>query len=176
MKKLVIGFFLAGISLLALVGSIYWYNATFTSSNWMNQMMGSMMGRDTQSIASPSYMFLLPLLLFIPLSAGVVMLGYFSLYPEIRTGSPPVAYQPASVNSSPSFETILKTMKPEEKRVLEILKAHNGVYLQKNIRQESGLTRLKVHRIIARLAERGIINVKEQGNTNEIILGDWLRN
>ncbi len=170
-----IGLLLTAASLIALAGTIYWYNTMFTSSNWMNQAMGSMMGGNTQPITTPWYMFFLPLLLFIPLIVGVLIAGYFSLYPEIPASPHTSMYQPTTGATSPSFETILKTMKPEEKQVLEILKAHNGVYLQKNLRQESGLTRLKVHRIVARLAERGIITVKEQGNTNELTLGEWLK-
>lgn len=170
-----IGLVITAASLIALVGSIYWYDTMLTSSNWMNQAMGSMMRGNTQPVTAPWYMFFLPLLLFIPLIAGILIVGYFLLYPEIQATPQSTTYQSPTGNSPPSFETILKTMKPEEKRVLEILKAHNGVCLQKNLRQESGLTRLKVHRIVARLAERGIITAKEQGNTNEITLGEWLK-
>jgi uncharacterized membrane protein len=48
--------------------------------------------------------------------------------------------------------------------------------LQKYIRNESGLSRLKTHRIVARLAERGIVTLEKMGNTNQVLLADWLKN
>ena len=67
-------------------------------------------------------------------------------------------------------EILLKAMSPEEKKVLNVLVAHQGKYLQKYVVQESGLSRLKTHRIVARFAQRGIVTVKEIGNTNEITM------
>jgi uncharacterized membrane protein len=47
--------------------------------------------------------------------------------------------------------------------------------LQKYIRKEAGLSRLKTHRILARLAVRGIVTLNKFGNTNEVQLTDWLK-
>jgi uncharacterized membrane protein len=66
-------------------------------------------------------------------------------------------------------------LKPDEKKVLEVLIANDGKYLQKYIRKEAGLSRLKVHRILSRLAERGMVSLKKSGNTNEVVLADWLK-
>lgn len=135
------------------------------------------MGGNTQHVAAPWYILLMPLLLFVPLVAGIVMVSYFAMYPEIHAGSLSASFSSVAGGTAPaSFESVVKTMKPDEQRVLEILKAHNGVYLQKSLRTDSGLTRLKVHRIVARLAERGIVSVKESGNSNEVSLAEWLRN
>ena len=57
----------------------------------------------------------------------------------------------------------------------EVLNAHNGKYLQKYIRNETGLSRLKTHRIIARLADRGIVSLEKTGNTNQVFLANWLQ-
>jgi len=78
-------------------------------------------------------------------------------------------------NVSYNCDVILKTMTPEEKKVLNVLVAHQGKYLQKYVVKESGLSRLKTHRIVARFAERGIVTVKEVGNTNEIVVSDWVK-
>jgi len=69
---------------------------------------------------------------------------------------------------------LLKTMTPEEQKVLNVLVAHQGKYLQKYLVKEAGLSRLKTHRIIARFAQRGIVTVKEFGNTNEVLLSEWV--
>ena len=68
----------------------------------------------------------------------------------------------------------MRTSKPEEKRILEVLSAHNGVYLQKLIVKETDLSKLKTHRIISRFAERGIVTATKSGNTNEVRLATWL--
>jgi len=73
------------------------------------------------------------------------------------------------------YESVSKTLMPEEPRVLNVLTAHQGKYLQKYVRREAGLSRLKTHRIIARFAERGIVSLKKSGNTNEIFLSDWFK-
>jgi uncharacterized membrane protein len=73
-----------------------------------------------------------------------------------------------------SCTVILKTMTPEEQKVLTVLIAHQGKYLQKYVGKEAGLNRLKTHRIVARFAERGIVTVKPLGNTNEVIVSDWV--
>jgi uncharacterized membrane protein len=51
---------------------------------------------------------------------------------------------------------------------------HQGKYLQKYIKAETGLNRLQTHRILARLADRGIVSLEKTGNTNEVKLADWL--
>jgi uncharacterized membrane protein len=80
----------------------------------------------------------------------------------------------ASAPPSP-YESVSKTLTTEERRVLDVLVTHQRRYLQKYIRKEAGLSRLKTHRIIARFAERGIVTLKQSGNTNEVVLSDWLQ-
>ena len=93
--------------------------------------------------------------------------------------SPPVVNSPigsSSVSAPNNCEVLLKTMTPEEQKVMGVLINHKGKYLQKYVVKESGLSRLKTHRIVARFALRGIVTVKEFGNTNEIVLSDWVTN
>jgi uncharacterized membrane protein len=92
----------------------------------------------------------------------------------VATGNPAIVSSNSKVGGS--CEVLLKTMTPEEQKVLNVLIAHNGKYLQKYVVKESGLSRLKIHRIVARFAKRGIVSVKEFGNTNEIVVSDWVKN
>jgi uncharacterized membrane protein len=46
--------------------------------------------------------------------------------------------------------------------------------LQKDIRWKTGLSRVKAHRILFRLAKRGIVSIEKYYNTNKIMLADWL--
>lgn len=79
-------------------------------------------------------------------------------------------------NIETPYASVSKTLTVEERKVLDVLVSHDGKYLQKHIRAETGLSRLKTHRIIARLAERGVVTLEKQGNTNEVQLSSWLKN
>lgn len=79
-------------------------------------------------------------------------------------------------NATTPYTSVSKTLTSEERKVLDVLVSHNGKYLQKYIRAETGLSRLKTHRIVSRLAERGIITLERSGNTNEVHLSSWLQN
>jgi len=109
---------------------------------------------------------------------GIVGLAYYLLYPQIRVGADQSAVQNTSQqtpNGSSPYESVSKTLTEEERKIIDVLNAHNGKYLQKYIRKETGLSRLKTHRIIARLAERGIVSLEKTGNTNQVFLANWLQ-
>ena len=74
-----------------------------------------------------------------------------------------------------SYESVSKTLTEDERKIINVLNSHNGKYLQKYIRNETGLSRLQTHRIIARLADRGILTLEKTGNTNQVFLADWLK-
>lgn len=73
------------------------------------------------------------------------------------------------------LEAVMKVLKPEERKVLEVMMKKGGRVLQKEVRRETGFSRLRLHRIVKRLAEREIIKVRELGNTNELTIADWLK-
>ena len=168
----------------------------------MRQMMG---GNYPTSNPMPTYVWYSIAVLITALAVGVVGLLYYAAYPEIRqspltnshqtvnteTQSPnirnPIVSQPNTIagtkedaptdnKQQQSWSMLLHTSKPEERKVLELLSSHNGTYLQKLIVRESGLSKLKTHRIISRFAERGIVNVSKSGNTNEVRLASWISN
>jgi uncharacterized membrane protein len=111
---------------------------------------------------------------FIPLSsllflstvlASVVGVIYFLVLPEMKNY--------VSGNGKDTIAVVLRTLKPEERKVVSVLDAHGGTYLQKFITKEAGLSRLKTHRVVAALSERGIVHVEKRGNTNEVSLAKW---
>ncbi len=125
---------------------------------------------------------------------GVAGMVYYFALPEIRSGVAPVvcedvpkedvvqsvAVQEPKVEQKQEpactpFESIVKTLTEDERKIVDVLSAHNGKYLQKYIRSEAGLSRLQTHRIVARLAERGIVALEKTGNTNQVLLADWLK-
>lgn len=174
-----------------------WYILVFQAgtSATMYGMMGQMMGGQYSQLANPmpAYFSSSLILLIVALAAGTIGTVYYVTYPQIKQGktdfvaetknpvdaasnkSLPLNSSSNSPESSKEgWSMLLRTSKPDEKRVLEVLSAHNGVYLQKLIVKESGLSKLKTHRIISRFAERGIVEVKKSGNTNEVRASSWL--
>lgn len=141
-----------------------------------------------------SYLWMLPVGLIAVVILSVIGVSFYLVFPEIRSSKntcvPSKTEQAQTVvtsaetasktvagtsSDSNTCEVLLKTMTPEEQKVLNVLRAHKGKYLQKYIGKEAGLSRLKTHRIIARFAERGIVTAKQFGNTNEIALSDWVQ-
>jgi uncharacterized membrane protein len=100
--------------------------------------------------------------------ASVVGVIYFLVLPEMKT-----YYTPGNANGKENTAMVMKTLKPEERSIVNVLDAHGGTYLQKYITKEAGLSRLKTHRLVAALSERGIVQVEKYGNTNQVRLAKW---
>lgn len=176
---------------------------SYYGSNWMSQMwgphlgsggnyggMGGMMSNDTGTTSS--YLWLIPVALIAIVAVSVIGVVFYLAFPQLRyvkrtcemPNTNSVTMEPVkrdsglvvnSVAEPNTCSVVLKTMTPEEQKVLNVLVAHQGKYLQKYVSKEAGLSRLKTHRIVARFAQRGIVTVKEFGNTNEIVVSDWVR-
>ena len=163
------------ISLAILMVAGFYVLASPYPSNWMSDMWGhmsSMMGgsAQVQNPALPFFNVAFVVLVGVAI-VGVGGLVYFLAFPEIKaTGAEQVVAQ----NGTSAYAAIVKTLTDEERKVIQVLTAHEGKYLQKYIRKEAGLSRLKTHRILARLADRGIVTLKKNGNTNEVQLSEWL--
>jgi hypothetical protein len=169
-------------SLVALLLLVVWYLLSYQAGGGsVGGVMGQMMGggsANNMMTPMPGYVWVAITAIALAAVAGVVGLVYYLAYPRIKTEPPPLS--PAKPSQMPTsaptenWAAIIRSSKPEEKRVLEVLAAHDGSYLQKFIVKEAGLSRLKTHRIVARLAERGIVSAVKSGNTNEISLASWL--
>ncbi|TMH94316.1 hypothetical protein E6H37_07400 [Candidatus Bathyarchaeota archaeon] len=100
--------------------------------------------------------------------ASMVGVIYFLVLPEMKN-----YYATGNGNGKENTAMVLKTLKPEERSIVHVLDAHGGTYLQKYITKEAGLSRLKAHRVVAALSERGIVQVEKYGNTNQVSLAKW---
>lgn len=100
--------------------------------------------------------------------ASVVGVIYFLVLPEMKS-----YYAPGNGDERENTAMVLKTLKPEERIIVNLLDAHGGTYLQKYITKEAGLSRLRTHRLVAALSERGIVQVEKYGNTNQVRLAKW---
>lgn len=137
-------------------------------------MMGSTMVGD---MLWPSTLFLSAIVL-------ILVIVYLLAYPPIKYTPPeegksvsrsPRA-EPGPSNPNPdSLEIIMRVLKPDERVALEVVRNAGGVCMQKDITYKTGLTKLRTHRVVARLAERGVIQVRKLGKTNEITVPAWLK-
>jgi hypothetical protein len=167
--------------------------------DWMSQMyggmntgstngnghggMGGMMSQTptpttTASSMLPYYGVLFAVLIAITI-VSVIGISYYLVYPQIRMGPTPsitTSAQPTigASTSASAYESVSKTLTEDERKIITVLQTHEGKYLQKYIKAETGLSRLQTHRILARLANRGIVSLEKTGNTNQVLLADWL--
>lgn len=172
---------LVGADVVALIALLAWYLLSYQPQGAsLSGVMGQMMGGGTTNettLAMPAGVRVALVALVVVALVGVVGFGYFLAYPEIRLGpvppSPPNVTPPGGPEAS--WAVLMRTAKPEEKKVLEVLAAHDGSYLQKFVVKEAGLSRLKTHRVVSSLAERGVVSVERSGNTNQVTLAPWIR-
>ena len=172
----------AGFAVAALVGFgllAVWYLGSYQSQGGsFGGMMGQMFGTGPGALSPmPGWVWMTTVALLAVVSFGIVGVAYYSAYPEIRaqTGREAPVQAGAGEEAGMTWSVLLKTSKPEERKVLEVLASHDGRYLQKFIVKESGLSKLKTHRILSRFSERGIVVAEKSGNTNEVALASWLR-
>ena len=100
--------------------------------------------------------------------ASMVGVVYFLVLPEMKS-----YYHISGNEKENNVSLVLKTLKREERGIVGVLDRRGGTYLQKYITKEAGLSRLKTHRVVAALSERGIVIVEKHGNTNQVSLVKW---
>ncbi|MEM2110701.1 MAG: hypothetical protein QXX08_02355 [Candidatus Bathyarchaeia archaeon] len=123
----------------------------------------------------PRYVWIVLIIVFAV--ALVIFLAYSWVFPDISEKKPPLdSYHkaPAVERSETALDAVLRVSNEEERKVIETLVTEGGTMLQKDIRWKTGLSRVKTHRILLRLAERGIVSAEKYYNTNKIKLADWL--
>ena len=64
----------------------------------------------------------------------------------------------------------LNYLSDDEKFIINLILKNNGSMLQNKIVNESGMTKVKVSRIISSLESKGFIEKRRRGVTNEIII------
>lgn len=153
------------------LSSLFLFQPAFVASNVMPGMMSGMMGESV--IRMP---LLWPSVLALSVIVAFFILSYLIAFPPIKY-SEDVAIPAAPPMSNHQFDPLdilTRVSKPEERAVLEVLRSSGGSCLQRDIVFKTGLTKLKVHRIIVRLSERDIVQVKKTGKTNEVRVPSWL--
>ena len=76
--------------------------------------------------------------------------------------------------STKPIDAVYKVLLPDEQKVVRILKETGGRATQKELARKTGLSRVKIHRNVHRLAEKNIVTIEPAGKTNMITLTEWL--
>lgn len=63
-------------------------------------------------------------------------------------------------------EIVLRFLDANERKVVDLLIRNKGKMLQVEVSRMEGMTKLKAHRIIQKLVNRGVIEVQKNGKTN----------
>ena len=91
--------------------------------------------------------------------------------PSMQSSQEESAPEKLQVNGTEEvYETLLKTLTGDERKVVEVLLTHGGKYSQKYIRTEAELSWLQTNRVVSRLIERGIITLEKDGGLGNVVL------
>ena len=101
--------------------------------------------------------------------------------PERQTENAPKSVEPtevkpaeAEVAAPDAIDLALRLLRPDERKVVEALLHAEGSMLQKDITHETGFSRVKTHRVLARLLRRDVVESEKHYNTNRITLAPWI--
>ena len=67
---------------------------------------------------------------------------------------------------------ILKLLNKDERLIIEKLVNSQGKIMQSDISRINGLNKVKAHRLLSKLKERGIVKIEEYGKTNMVYLSN----
>jgi len=122
---------------------------------------GSFLGASTLVIIGAAFMFL---------TLGIV--AYSIIFPEIMIEEGENLNVEEGFPSS--FEGVMKVLREDEKKVCMAIWEEGGTAMQKDVRWATKLSKVQAHRVVARLASRGVIIIRKEGNRNTLSLASWL--
>lgn len=162
-------FLIGGFSLILYVLQLYsafWGSETFTlirermSPNYSSAPNGSFVGERFIQLSSPEAALTSPLSLMLLFVGITSTLGGISIWQLTR--------EKELKSVKESITSLLLT--PEEKAIIEELKKANGKLNQNQLVKNTGFSKVKVHRALARLETRKIVKKYPYGLTNKIVL------
>ncbi len=88
----------------------------------------------------------------------------------------PHVYEKSSreIESEDAFALLFQILKEDERKVLTAIANSAGHTTQREIARRTNLSRLKTHRVVMRLKERGLVNAERKGRVSEVSLSPWL--
>ena len=107
---------------------------------------------------------------FMFLTIGIV--AYSMIFPEIMSEKDEKLNPEEGFPDS--FEGIMKVLREDERNVCMAILKEGGTAMQKDVRWMTGLSKVKTHRVVARLSSRGVITVSKEDRRNRLSLAPWI--
>ena len=74
-----------------------------------------------------------------------------------------------------NMDIIMKFLSPDEREIVRLMGEKEGMTTQSEMAKLPGMTRLKAHRVVKKLEDRGIVHVEKYGKINVVRLVDELK-
>ena len=108
----------------------------------------------------------------------VLIVVYYVFFPKLERVTSSASIQTEVENlkdENKNLEVALRLMESDERRVVKAIVDAGGSMLQKDISYNLEISRVKTHRTLVKLINRGIVTAEKKYNTNNITLADWLQ-
>ena len=120
-----------------------------------------------------------PVYLLIPAAIVIGLAGFFlsrSSGPALPTPkNSPVPNLQNQIALSPAKTDILKTLAETEKKIITELMKHPDGLMQKKLMLNTGIPKATLSRTLKKLQSRQLLELRNYGNTNLILLTEWFR-
>ena len=183
MRKFFVFLTLLVVSLVSIVAVIIvgFYLFDSPPQSFLDGMAGMMGGTPTSSNLDPALIVIFVILIVV-IGVGISGMVYFLVLPEIKKSDsvkktpvePLHKHAPDFQSNVKPYESVVSSLTKDEHRVLDVLVANDGKCPLEYLGKESGLTSVKTHRIVAKLAQKGIVLVGKSESKNEVQLTNWL--
>ena len=139
---------------------------------FLSRELGLFFRKDDTTLDRPILIRYIPI--FMVFIIGVIIASWMFLYyfPEIR----PSRKREGSPQSSSPFDVIVHISNEEEVKILEAIKNRGNKAYQFELSRDTGLSRVKVHRIVYRLVERDMLQMEKVGKNKLLRISPWLQN
>ncbi len=118
----------------------------------------------------PSRVFIPVVIFLVGLLTGLAILIYY--FPEIR---PRTSKEIIKDNPNP-LDVVLYMVNPDEKLIINAIKKLGKNAYQYEIAKTTELPRMKVHRNLKKLVDKGVIELEKEGKMSKAKFADWLNN
>lgn len=111
--------------------------------------------------------------LFFIFSVGILTGGIYltHFYPEVRE-----RIHGSKISSNPtSLEVLMYISTDDEIEIIKSIQSLAPKAYKFEIARNTGLSRMKVHRILMRMNERRIVRIVKDGRYSQIYLTDWVK-
>jgi hypothetical protein len=118
----------------------------------------------------PGYIRYIPTILTFTSGLIIASVGFLYYFPGIRSSK----NKPEIPETKSAFDIIAHISNDNEESIMNAIKARNNKAYQFELSQDTGLSRMKVHRVVRRLIERDILTVKKVGKNKLLSLSEWI--